>query len=50
MAENKTVDLVSADGKRTWTSNDPTEITNLRQRGWRVVKPVVKAVETKTSK
>lgn len=36
MAEaNKTVDLVSKDGERTWSSNDPVEITNLRAQGWR---------------
>lgn len=50
MAEaSKSVDLVSADGKRSWSSSDPVEITNLRARGWRN-KPAVKAAEPKTSK
>lgn len=35
MTAKKTVELVSADGKRTWSTNDAVEITNLRARGWR---------------
>lgn len=32
--ETKTVELVSKDGNRTWSSSDPVEITNLRAQGW----------------
>lgn len=35
MAEPKTVELISPDGKKTWSSTDAVEITNLRARGWR---------------
>lgn len=35
MAEaKKTVDLVSKDGKRTWSTSNAVEITNLRAQGW----------------
>lgn len=33
--KNKTVTLVSPDGKREWTSSDPVELTNTRAKGWR---------------
>ena len=47
MAEQKTV-LVSPDGKREWTTESPTEATNLRARGW---KPKAdKSTPAKTSK
>lgn len=32
--ETKTVELISKDGKREWSSSDPVEITNLRAQGW----------------
>ena len=28
------ITLTSKDGKRTWTTNDRAEITNLRAQGW----------------
>lgn len=34
MAEQKSV-LVSPDGKREWTPENPTDATNLRARGWK---------------
>lgn len=35
MAEaKKTVELVSKDGKRTWSTSNAVEITNLRAQGW----------------
>lgn len=33
MAKKQT-ELVSPDGKRTWTPEDATEAVNLRARGW----------------
>lgn len=35
MAEaKKTVELVSKDGKRTWSTSNAVELTNLRAQGW----------------
>lgn len=47
--EKKTVDLVSADGKRSWSTTDRVEVTNLRQRGWRD-KPAQNTATPKPSK
>lgn len=50
MADSKKpVELVSADGKRSWSSSDPVEVTNLRSRGWRN-KPVPETPAPKSSK
>lgn len=49
MANNTPVNLVSSDGKRSWTTTDLTEATNLRARGWRDA-PAPKPAETKTNK
>lgn len=35
MATKQTVDLVSKDGKRTWSTDSAVEATNLRAQGWR---------------
>ena len=40
MADSKqSVDLVSPDGKRTWSTSDRVEVTNLRARGWHEPQP-----------
>lgn len=50
MADSKKpVELFSADGKRSWSSSDPVEVTNLRARGWSD-KPAAKSVTPKSSK
>lgn len=46
---NKPVELISADGKRTWSTSDRVEVTNLRARGWRD-KPASESVTPKPSK
>lgn len=33
--EKKTVELVSKDGSRSWSTSDQVEITNLKAQGWR---------------
>lgn len=37
--EEKGITLTSPDSKRTWTTNDRAEITNLRAQGWHQAKP-----------
>lgn len=34
MSEKKSVELTSPDGKRSWSTSNPSELTNLRARGW----------------
>lgn len=48
MAEaKKNVELVSKDGKRTWSTNDAVEITNLRAQGWQEKAAYDKAQEAR---
>lgn len=50
MADSKQpVDLVSADGKRSWSTTDRAEATNLRARGWRD-KPAPNTATPKSTK
>lgn len=50
MADSKKpVELISADGKRSWSSSDPVEVTNLRARGWRN-KPAPESITPKSTK